>query len=73
MAKRTARYLAEAAVTVLMVTHSIGEAVLLADKVMVMNDRPGRITERIAIDLPRPRTWRLRPAAYRTYVAAVRR
>ena len=60
-------------VTVLMVTHSIAEAVLLADEVLVMNDRPGRITERIAIDLPRPRALEIEAtAAYQEYVARVR-
>ena len=60
-------------VTVLMVTHSIAEAALLADEVLVMNGRPGRITDRIAIDLPRPRTMDIEStAAYQEYVARVR-
>ena len=42
--------------TIVFVTHSIDEAVLLADRVVVLSPRPGRIREILDIKIPRPRT-----------------
>ena len=46
--------------TVLFVTHSIAEAVYLADEIFVFSKRPGRIMDRIRIDLAYPRSAELR-------------
>ena len=45
--------------TTFLVTHSIPEAVILADKIYIMGTNPGHIVEAIDIDLPRPRTLEL--------------
>jgi ABC-type nitrate/sulfonate/bicarbonate transport system ATPase subunit len=46
---------AQTETTVVFVTHSIDEAIYLSDRVVVMQARPGRIKEEVAVDLPRPR------------------
>ena len=65
---------AEVGSTVLVITHDVAEAAFLADRVYVMAPRPGRVSDVIDIDLPRPRTLELEETpAFAAAEAALRR
>jgi NitT/TauT family transport system ATP-binding protein len=56
MQEELERILAETGQTVVLITHSIDEAITLADRVVVVSHRPGSIREIVDVDLPRPRS-----------------
>ncbi len=55
MQEELLKLLGETKKTVLFVTHAIDEAIVLADRVMVMTARPGQVKALLGVDLPRPR------------------
>ncbi len=54
--EQLARLVERSGTTAILVTHSIEEAILLADTIIVMTARPGRIAAEIPVELPRPRS-----------------
>lgn len=57
--------------TFVMVSHNVEEAVFMADRVIVMTPRPGKVIGEIKVDLPRPRSEYLREKQYFKYVDEV--
>ncbi len=50
--KSFAQTIASSAITTLLITHDLMEAVIMSDRILVMSERPGRIIEEIPVDLP---------------------
>ena len=57
--------------TFLMVSHNVEEAVFLADRVIVMSPRPGKVVGEVKVDIPRPRTRYLREPIYFRFIDEV--
>jgi len=58
--------------TVVLVTHSVEEAVLLSDRVLVLSDRPARIVSDVEVELPGPRDFaQMETAAFRRLTGAI--
>ena len=57
--------------TFVMVSHNVEEAVFMADRVIVMSPRPGKIVGEVKIDIPRPRAEYLREKVYFGYIDEV--
>jgi len=56
------RIWAATGVAIVFVTHSLDEAIFLADRVVLMTPRPGKVDEVLSVPLPRPRTYEVRAA-----------
>jgi NitT/TauT family transport system ATP-binding protein len=57
--------------TFIMVSHNVEEAVFMADRVVVMSPRPGKVVGEVKVDIPRPRSQYLREKTYFAYVDEV--
>lgn len=57
--------------TVAMVSHNVEEAVFMADRVIVMSPRPGKVVGEVKIDIPRPRQKHLRDPEYFRFIDEV--